>query len=109
MNALEASRDRVREWKASSAAPIPGASVEQGTRAAMAGQGTWAAIAGQRDSGGHGGSASKATAQASMAGAILHTTIWISAYWGCKKNLNIEKITYKVVQMKFLAINITYQ
>ncbi len=27
--------------------------------------------------------------------------------WGCKKNLNIEKISFKVVQMKFLALHIT--
>ncbi len=26
---------------------------------------------------------------------------------GAKKNLNIEKITFKVVQMKFLAMHIT--
>ncbi len=26
---------------------------------------------------------------------------------GCKKNQNIEKITFKVVQMKFLAMDIT--
>ncbi len=35
--------------------------------------------------------------------------IWKSGIWGCKKNLNIEKITFKVVQMKFLAMHITYQ
>ncbi len=29
--------------------------------------------------------------------------------WRCKKNLNIEKITFKVVQMKFLAMHITNQ
>ncbi len=28
---------------------------------------------------------------------------------GCKKNLNIEKIIFKVVQMKFLAMHITKQ
>ncbi len=28
---------------------------------------------------------------------------------GAKKNLNIEKITFKVVQMRFLAMHITYQ
>ncbi len=28
---------------------------------------------------------------------------------GAKKNLNIEKIYFKVVQMKFLAMHITYQ
>ncbi len=37
------------------------------------------------------------------------TTIWKSGIWGCKKNLNIEKITFKVVQMKFLAMHITNQ
>ncbi len=31
------------------------------------------------------------------------TTIWKSGFWGCKKKLNIEKIAFKVVQMKFLA------
>ncbi len=30
-----------------------------------------------------------------------------SGIWGCKKNLNIEKIIFKVVQMKFLAMHIT--
>ncbi len=29
--------------------------------------------------------------------------------WGCKKNQNIEKITFKVVQMKFLSMHITNQ
>ncbi len=29
--------------------------------------------------------------------------------WGCKKNLNIEKIVFKVVHMKFLAMHITNQ
>ncbi len=37
------------------------------------------------------------------------TTIWKSGIWWCKKNLNIEKITFKVVQMKFLAMHITNQ
>ncbi len=37
------------------------------------------------------------------------TTIFKSGIWGCKKNLNIEKITFKVVQMKFLAMHITNQ
>ncbi len=37
------------------------------------------------------------------------TTFWKSRIWGCKKNLNIEKIVFNVVQMKFLAINITFQ
>ncbi len=35
--------------------------------------------------------------------------IWTSGIWGCKKNLNIEKIIFKVVQMKFLAMHITNQ
>ncbi len=34
---------------------------------------------------------------------------WKSGIWGCKKNLNIEKIAFKVVQMKFLAMHITNQ
>ncbi len=29
--------------------------------------------------------------------------------WGCKRNLNIEKIIFKVVQMKFLAMHINNQ
>ncbi len=37
------------------------------------------------------------------------TTIWKSGIWGCKKNLNIEKIAFKVVQMKLLAMHITNQ
>ncbi len=37
------------------------------------------------------------------------TTILKSGIWGCKKNHNIEKITFKVVQMKFLAMHITNQ
>ncbi len=36
-------------------------------------------------------------------------TIWKSGIWGCKKNQNIEKITFKVVQMEFLAKHITNQ
>ncbi len=35
--------------------------------------------------------------------------IWKSGFWGCKKNLNIEKIIFKVVQMKFSAMHITNQ
>ncbi len=35
--------------------------------------------------------------------------IFKSGIWGCKTNLNIEKITFKVVQMKFLAMHITNQ
>ncbi len=37
------------------------------------------------------------------------TTIWKSGIWGCQKNLIIEKIAFKVVQMKFLAMHITNQ
>ncbi len=37
------------------------------------------------------------------------TTIWKSGIWGCKKNLNIEKIAFKIVQIKFLAMHITNQ
>ncbi len=37
------------------------------------------------------------------------TTIWKSGIWGCKKINNIEKIAFKVVQMKFLAMHITNQ
>ncbi len=32
-----------------------------------------------------------------------------SGIWGCKKNLNIEKIILKFVQMRFLAMHITDQ
>ncbi len=34
------------------------------------------------------------------------TTIWKSGIWGCKK-IYIEKITFKVVQIKSLAMHIT--
>ncbi len=37
------------------------------------------------------------------------TTIWKSGIWEVQKNLNIEKIAFKVVQMKFLAMHITNQ
>ncbi len=37
------------------------------------------------------------------------TAIWKSGIWGCKKNQNIEKIAFKVVQMKFLAMYIANQ
>ncbi len=37
------------------------------------------------------------------------TTIWKSGIWGCQKKRNIEKITFKVAQMKFFAIRITNQ
>ncbi len=35
------------------------------------------------------------------------TTIWKSGIWGCNKK--IEKITFKIVQMKFLEMHITNQ
>ncbi len=35
--------------------------------------------------------------------------IWKSGIWGCKKNQNIEKIIFKVVQIKFLAMHINNQ
>ncbi len=35
------------------------------------------------------------------------TTIWTSGIWGCKKKyIYIEKIAFKVVQIKFLAMHI---
>ncbi len=37
------------------------------------------------------------------------TTIWQSGIWGCKKNPNIEKIAFKDVKMKSLAMHITIQ
>ncbi len=37
------------------------------------------------------------------------TTICKSGIWGWKKNRNIEKIAFKVVQIKFLAMHITNQ
>ncbi len=40
---------------------------------------------------------------------IWDTTIWKSGIWGSKKYLNIEKIYFKVVQMKFLALHVTNQ
>ncbi len=40
---------------------------------------------------------------------LRNTTIWKSGIWGCQKNLNIEKIAFKVVQIKFLAIHINYK
>ncbi len=33
----------------------------------------------------------------------------MSGIWGCKKKKKIEKIAFKVVQMKFLAMHITNQ
>ncbi len=40
---------------------------------------------------------------------LAEITIWKSGIWGCKKNPNIEKIAFKVVQMKSLAMHITNQ
>ncbi len=40
---------------------------------------------------------------------VRDTTIWKSGIWGYKKNLNTEKIAFKVTQMKFLAMHITNQ
>ncbi len=40
---------------------------------------------------------------------VWDTIIRKSGIWGCKKNLNIEKIIFKVVQIKFLAMHITNQ
>ncbi len=44
-----------------------------------------------------------------MYGLLWSDNICKSGIWGCKKNLNIEKIIFKVVQMKFLAMHITDQ
>ncbi len=44
-----------------------------------------------------------------MYGLLWSDNIRKSGIWGCKKNLNIEKITFKVVQMKFLAMHINNQ
>ncbi len=40
---------------------------------------------------------------------LVLATIWKSGIWECKKNLNIEKIIFKAVWMKFLAMHITNQ
>ncbi len=47
---------------------------------------------------------------------VFNINIWLrynylkkSGIWGCKKNQNIEKIAFKFVQMKFLAMHITNQ
>ncbi len=48
-----------------------------------------------------------------MYGLLWLDYIWLRynylKIWGCKKNLNIEKITFQVVQIKFLAMHITNQ
>ncbi len=44
-----------------------------------------------------------------MIGQHLGTTIWKSGIWGCKENINIDKIAFKVAQMKSLAMHITNQ
>ncbi len=39
-----------------------------------------------------------------MYGLLESDNIWQSGIWGCKKNnLNIENISFKVVQIKFLG------
>ncbi len=44
-----------------------------------------------------------------MYGLLWSDNICKSGIWGCKKNLNIEKIIFKVVQIKFVAMHITNQ
>ncbi len=44
-----------------------------------------------------------------MYGLLWEGNICKSGIWGCKKYINIEKIIFKVVQMKFLAMHITNQ
>ncbi len=44
-----------------------------------------------------------------MYGLLWSDNIWESGIWGCKKNLNIEKIAFKVVQIMFLAMHINNQ
>ncbi len=42
----------------------------------------------------------------------MHGLLWSDTIWksdGAEKNLNIEKITFKDVQMKFSAMHITDQ
>ncbi len=41
-----------------------------------------------------------------MYGLVWSDNIWKSGIWGMQKNRNIEKIIFKVVQMKFLAMHI---
>ncbi len=38
-----------------------------------------------------------------------YTSIWKSGIWGCQKNQNNEKISFKVAQIKFLAMQIANQ
>ncbi len=44
-----------------------------------------------------------------MYGLLWSDNICKSGIWGCQKNLNIEKIIFKVVQIKFLSMHITNQ
>ncbi len=44
-----------------------------------------------------------------MYGLLWSDNICKSGIWGCEKNLNIEKIIFKVVQMNFLAMHINNQ
>ncbi len=42
----------------------------------------------------------------------MHGLLWSDTIWksdGAEKSLNIEKITFKVVKLKFLSMNITDQ
>ncbi len=39
-----------------------------------------------------------------MYGLLWSDNILKSGIWGCKKNLNIEKISFKVVQIKLLVL-----
>ncbi len=44
-----------------------------------------------------------------MYGVLWSDNIWKPGIWGSKENLNIEKIIFKVVQMKFLTMHFTNQ
>ncbi len=46
-----------------------------------------------------------------MYGLLWSDNIWLGCNYlkiWCKENLNIERIIFKVVQIKFLAMHITY-
>ncbi len=46
-----------------------------------------------------------------MYGLLRSDNIWLGCIYlkiWCKENLNIERIIFKVVQIKFLAMHITY-
>ncbi len=42
-----------------------------------------------------------------MYGLLWPDNIWKSGIWGCKKNLNVEKIIFKIIWIKSLAMDIT--